>query len=113
MARGLCIWSGALVGWRRGHWLCRGWLLTSGQVGGLVPRIVLGVERLAGLPHRQRQVQQLAHGVADGDARLVGVLGADALIKRPDGGVVLRGAEGGHPEIAADQVVAAPGHDHA
>ena len=74
---------------------------------------MLGIKRLAALPDCQGNAQQLGHDMADGDAGLVGVLGTDALIERADRGVVLGGAQGGHPQIAADQVVAALGHDHA
>ena len=74
---------------------------------------MLGIKRFAGLPDRQGDAQQLGHDVADGDAGLVRMLGADALIERPNGGVVPGSAEGGHPQVAADQVVAALGYDHA
>ena len=73
---------------------------------------MLRVEGLAGLPHGQGEVEQLAHGVAEGEARLVGVLGAHTLVERPHRGIMLDGTQGGHVQVAADQVVTAWGHDH-
>ena len=39
------------------------------------------------------------------------MLGDDARVKSADGGIETHGAEGGHPEIAAHEVVAASAHD--
>ena len=49
--------------------------------------------------------------MADGFGLLVGVPGDDAGVQRADGGVMTNGGQGGHPQVAADQVVAAPAHD--
>jgi hypothetical protein len=49
--------------------------------------------------------------MADGDGLLVGMLGDDAGIKGANRWVVAHGAESGHPQITADQVVAAPAHN--
>ena len=68
-------------------------------------------EFLLRLPDREHQVQELAHGVADGDGFVVGMLGDDARIEGADGGIETDGAQGRHPEIAAHEVVAALAHD--
>ena len=52
-------------------------------------------------------MQKLTHGVADGDGFFVGMLGDNARIESADGGIESHGAEGGHPEITAHQIVAA------
>jgi hypothetical protein len=72
---------------------------------------VLGVEGPATRPDGEGQVQQLAHGVADGDGFLVGMLGHHPGVQRPHGGVATDRRQGGHPQVAAHQVVAAPAHD--
>jgi transposase len=46
-----------------------------------------------------------------GDGLLVGMLGDDARVQETNGGVARDGAQGGHPEIAAHQIVAAAAHD--
>ena len=80
-------------------------------MGRRVPGVKLLIERFASLPDGEGQVQQLAHGVADGDGLLVGMLLGDAGIESADGGIATNGAESGHPEIAPHQIVAAPRHD--
>jgi len=44
-----------------------------------------GIDRLPVVQTAWTNVQELAHGVADGDGRLVGMLGADALVERVAG----------------------------
>ena len=80
-------------------------------MGRRVPWVKTPIERFLGLPDGEGQVQELAHGVADGDGFLVGMFGDDTCVEGAHGGVVAHGAEGGHPEVATHQVVATPGHD--
>lgn len=68
------------------------------------------IKCFAGLPDGKYQVQQLAHGVPDGDRLLVGMLGDQALIERAHRRVAADGGQGGHPQGAAHQVVAAGAH---
>jgi hypothetical protein len=66
---------------------------------------------VTGAAFRVSQFSGSPSGMANGDGFLVGVLGDDAGIEGAHGGVVLHGAEARHPQIAADQIVAAPAHD--
>jgi len=75
------------------------------------PGVVLRVERFVALPQRQGEVQELPHGVPDGDGLVVGVLGDHATVEGAHGRVKAHGRQGGHPQVAAHQVVAAPAHD--
>src|SRR5207244_13443124 len=54
---------------------------------------------------------EFAHGVADGDGLVPGMLGDDAKVQRAHGRVAAHRAEGCHPQIAAHQVVAAAAQD--
>ena len=73
----------------------------------------MGVKRPTALPDGKDQMHELAHGVADGDGLLLRMLGDQARVQRLDRRVTAAGAERGHPQVAADQVVAAPAHDEA
>ena len=57
--------------------------VSAPHVGRRLPGIVLRVERLVALPDGEDQVQQLAHGVADGDGLVLGMLGDDAARTGP------------------------------
>src|SRR5712664_1651632 len=72
---------------------------------------MLRIEGGAALPDREHQVQQLAHGMADRDGLLVGMLGNDALVQGPHRRVEANGRQAGHPEIAPYQVIAPWAHD--
>src|SRR5262249_45198682 len=78
-----------------------------------LPGVVVGVKRPTALPDGKDQMHELAHGVADGDGLLLRMLGDQARVQRLDRRVTAAGAERGHPQVAADQVVAAPAHDEA
>ena len=54
--------------------------------------------------------KQLAHGVADGDGLVLGVLGDHPPIQRPHRRVDLHRRQRRHPQVAAHQVVAALAH---
>ena len=56
-------------------------------------------------------MQQLAHGVAEGDGLVTGVLGDDAAVQGAHRRVAAHRRQGGHPQVAAHQIVAAPAHD--
>jgi hypothetical protein len=56
-------------------------------------------------------LQQLAHGMADGDGFLVRMLGDDAGVQSSYSRIEAYGAHAGHPQVAADQVVALATHD--
>jgi len=66
----------------------------------VVPGIVVGVEGRATLPDGEDQVPKFAQGVTDGKGRMVGMLGADTLVQRLHGGIVLGGGQGGVVQIA-------------
>jgi hypothetical protein len=72
---------------------------------------MLRLEGTAALPDGEGQVQQLAHGMADGDGFALRVLGRDAGIQGPHRRVAAQGAQGRHPQVASHQIVASPAHD--
>jgi hypothetical protein len=76
-----------------------------------VPATVRLIEWLAAFPDREHRMQQLAYDMADGDRPLLGMLGNHAQVERPGRRVTGHGAQGGHPQVAAHQVVAARRHD--
>jgi hypothetical protein len=47
----------------------------------------------------------------DGDSLVLRVFGDDACVQRADGRVAADRRQGGHPQVAADQVVATAAHD--
>ena len=49
--------------------------------------------------------------MADGDGFVVGMFGDDTAVEGSHGGVEPNRRQGGHPQIAAYQIVAAPAHD--
>src|SRR6516165_664893 len=64
-----------------------------------VPRLMIRVKRLAGLPDRERQMQQLPHHMPDGDGRLVRMLDSYPRVQRLARRVEPRRREGRHPQI--------------
>lgn len=82
MARGWCASSPTCGVILRLRPFSRRQICVQFGVDGFVPRIVIRIEWLAGLPHGQNEVQEFAHGVSDSDARMVGMLGAGALVER-------------------------------
>ena len=73
--------------------------------GNALPGIVVRIEGATGFPHGKGQVEQFAHGMAQGDVA-THAKRAVASIQRLDGRVVDDGGFGGVPEIFADEVVA-------
>src|SRR5262249_23368640 len=80
-------------------------------MAGRAPGIVLRIKAFTTLPDGKDQVQQLAHHMADSYGFFVGMLGDHARVEGSCRRVVTDGTERSHPQVAADQVVAAPAHD--